>query len=131
MQSITLPFKVILLTKVSQPLVHILFLSPLLKIYVCILNGWADTSMDKITKKTPNLKCRLYWCLIEYIDWRYSQSCWYFRPLLWTSAPLTFLLVHLPSPLPSVNKYRLGLVWCLYSFLVCGFNSQPWQTGAL
>jgi hypothetical protein len=51
--------------------------------------------------KTPNTKCRLYWCLIEFIDWRYSQSCWYFRPLLWTGAPLTFLLVHhLYPPLP-------------------------------
>ena len=39
-------------------------------------------SMDQITIKTPNHKCRFYWCLIEFIDWRYSQSCWYFRPLL-------------------------------------------------
>jgi hypothetical protein len=23
------------------------------------------------------LKCRLYWSLIEFIDLRYSQSCWY------------------------------------------------------
>ncbi len=23
---------------------------------------------------------RLYGCLIEFIEWRYSQSCWYFRP---------------------------------------------------
>jgi hypothetical protein len=23
-----------------------------------------------------------HWFLIEFIDWRYSQSCWYFRPLL-------------------------------------------------
>ncbi len=38
--------------------------------------------MDQITVKTPNPKCSLYWCLIEFIDWRYSQSCWYFRPLL-------------------------------------------------
>jgi hypothetical protein len=52
--------------------------------------------MDQISIKTPNPKCRLYWCLIEFIDLRYSQSCWYFRPLLWTSAPLTFSLVHLP-----------------------------------
>ncbi len=35
--------------------------------------------------KTPNPKCRLYLCLIEFKDWRYSQSCLYFRPLLWTS----------------------------------------------
>jgi hypothetical protein len=66
------------------------------------------TSMDKISIKTPNPKCRLYWCLIEFIEWRFSQSCWYFRPLLLTSAPLTFSLVRLPpSPPPlCVNKYR-------------------------
>jgi|LakMenE01Jun11ns_1017448.scaffolds.fasta_scaffold7920011_1 hypothetical protein len=27
--------------------------------------------MDEGTRKTPNPKCRLYWCLIEFIDWRY------------------------------------------------------------
>ena len=59
-------------------------------------------NMDKITIMTPNPKCRLYWRL----DWRYSQSCWYFLPLLWICAPLTFSLVHLPPPLPCVNKYR-------------------------
>jgi hypothetical protein len=37
--------------------------------------------MDQISTKTPNPECRLY-CLIEFIDWRYSQSCWYFRPAL-------------------------------------------------
>ncbi len=46
--------------------------------------------MDQISIKTPNPKCRLHWCLIKLIDWRYSQSCWYFRPLFWT----------------CVNKYR-------------------------
>ena len=25
--------------------------------------------MDQITKKTPNPNCRLYWCLLEFIDW--------------------------------------------------------------
>jgi hypothetical protein len=37
-----------------------------------------EYAMDQITIKTPNPKCRLYWCLIEFIDWRYSESCWYF-----------------------------------------------------
>jgi hypothetical protein len=32
-------------------------------------------SKDEGTMKTENPKCRLYWCLIEFIDWRYSQSC--------------------------------------------------------
>jgi hypothetical protein len=46
-------------------------------LYTCI--------MDQISIKTPNPKCRLHWCLVEFIDWRwysYSQSCWYFRPFL-------------------------------------------------
>ncbi len=54
--------------------------------------------MDYITIKTPNPKRRLYWSLIEFIDWRYSQSCWYFRPALWTIASLTFSLVSSPPP---------------------------------
>ncbi len=35
-----------------------------------------------ITIKAPNPKCRLYWCLIEFIDWRNSQLSWCFRPFL-------------------------------------------------
>ncbi len=66
--------------------------------------------MDEIIIKTPNLKCRLYLCLIEFIDWRYSQSCWYFRPLLWNIAPLTFSLVHL---LPFPVWICTGL--CIYT----------------
>jgi hypothetical protein len=48
--------------------------------------------MDQVTIKTPNPKCCLYWCLIE------IQSVMYFRPVMWTSNPLTFSLVHLPPP---------------------------------
>ncbi len=33
-------------------------------------------SMDQKTIKIPNPKCRLYCCLIKFIDWGYSQSCW-------------------------------------------------------
>jgi hypothetical protein len=59
--------------------------------------------MDEGTIKTQNPKCRLYWCFIE----RYSHSCWYFRPLLWTVAPLPFLWP--PPPLPSSQSlYRRG-----------------------
>ncbi len=56
-------------------------------------HSWTGRTIDEITIKTPNPKCRLYWWLIEFIDWWYSQSCWFFRPLLWTIAPLT-----LPAP---------------------------------
>jgi hypothetical protein len=47
-----------------------------------------------------NPKCRLYCCLIEFKDWRYSQSYWYFLPLFfhWFTSP--------PSPLPCVNKCK-------------------------
>jgi hypothetical protein len=66
--------------------------------------------------KTPNPKCRLYWCLIEFIDWRYSQWGWYFRPALWTIAPLTFSLVSSPPPFP-VNKYDIWQCFLsVYSF---------------
>ncbi len=41
-------------------------------------------SMVQLAIKTPNPKCCLYWCSIELIDWRFSQSCWYFRPALLT-----------------------------------------------
>ncbi len=51
--------------------------------YCCALWGscCCCEGMEHGTIKTQNPKCRLYWCLVEFIDWRYSQSCWYFRPL--------------------------------------------------
>ncbi len=49
--------------------------------------------------------------LIELIDWRYSQSCWYFRPALWTSAPLTFSLVHSPPSLCEIHVH----FFCTYT----------------
>ncbi len=69
--------------------------------------------MDQITIKIPNTKCSLYWCLIEFIDWRYSQSCRYFRPILWTSVPLTFSLNHFPPPLPCTVCNREGGSGCV------------------
>jgi hypothetical protein len=30
-------------------------------------------TLGQISIKTPNPQCRLYWCFIELIDWRYSQ----------------------------------------------------------
>jgi hypothetical protein len=60
--------------------------------------------MDEGTIKTQDPKCRLHWCLIEFIDWRYSQSCWYFRPLFVNCCPSTFSLASPnPSLLPKVT----------------------------
>jgi hypothetical protein len=52
--------------------------------------------------------------LPEFIDWRNSQSCWYFRPSFvnWCPSPLLFGLT-LPPPLPCVNKYTV------YTYTVC------------
>ncbi len=55
--------------------------------------------MDEGTIKTPSPICRLYWCLIEFIDWRYSQSCWYFRPLLWTALSICLQICYFPRPM--------------------------------
>ncbi len=41
------------------------------------------------------------------------KSCWYFRPALWTIAPLTFSVVSSLSSLPCVNKYNV------YTYTVC------------
>jgi hypothetical protein len=78
-----------------------------------------------INYKDTKTKCRLYWLLTEFIDWRYSRSCWYFRPsfvnycvsnLLSASPPL-----HHPPPLPfPKSKYRI------YRHCVAG---REWEGG--
>ncbi len=85
-------------------------------------SGEKDTvrqiTMDQITIMNPNPKCRLYWCLIEFTDWRYSRSCWYFRSLLWTSAPLTFSLVY-----SVCNGGGDRVVWRAYTGVIhCVFD---------
>jgi hypothetical protein len=67
-----------------------------------------------IITKAPNPKCRLYWCLIEFTDWRYSQLCWYFRPALCTIAHLTFSLV---SPTPSPPSL-CEKIYCIHVYSV-------------
>jgi hypothetical protein len=80
------------------------------------LRRWRDAAklvarghtMDQISTKTPVSKCRLYWCLIEFIDWRYSQPYSYFRPLLIfvnlrPSNLLTGSPTYPPSALPCVS----------------------------
>ncbi len=86
--------------------------TPMEIVVLCVVY-WGDTKVDSfeiyvknspgqawgltiVTPKTPNLKCRLYWCVLEFIDWRYSQWCWYFRPSFLKYCPSTFSLVHLP-----------------------------------
>ncbi len=49
----------------------------------------------------------------EFIDWWYSQWCWYFRRSFVNCCPSTFSLVQL-SPPPCVSKYTV-----LYTYSVC------------
>ncbi len=76
------------------------------------VSGTSVVPWTKYIYKTPNPKCRLYWCLIV---WRYSQSWYYFRPALWSIAPLTFFLISSPpSPLACVDEYTV-----LYTRIQC------------
>jgi hypothetical protein len=50
------------------------------------------------SKKNLHVKGLCGRCLLEFIDWRHSQSSWYFDPDLWTIEPLTFSLVRYPLP---------------------------------
>ncbi len=73
--------------------------------------AWLINHIDTKSKcrhlKILNCKGILRQVFIEFIYWRYSQSCWYFEdPSLCTVAPLTFSLVQL-SPFPCVNKYAV------------------------
>ncbi len=55
-------------------------------------------------------KCRLYWFLIEFIDWKFSQSGWYFRPSFVNYCPSILLSGSTPpSPHPPFpkSKYRI------------------------
>jgi hypothetical protein len=63
--------------------------------------GGRGRNMDKITIKTPNPKCYLYWCLIEFVECRLEiQSV-----MLVFSTPLvkycpSNLLIDSPTPFP-------------------------------
>ena len=66
-----------------------------------------------INYKDTKTKCRPYWCLIEFIDWRDSQSCWYFRHSFVNNCPSN-LLSGSPPPLPpsqSQSSVFTDSVW--------------------
>ncbi len=54
-----------------------------------------------INYKETKTECRLYWCLLEFIDWEYSQSYWYFWPSLVNYCPSNLLSSSAPPP-PSL-----------------------------
>ncbi len=102
--------------------------------WVLVLNTWLYTGHGWRIIKKQNPQCRLYWCLIlsrrpmeaawiEFIDWRYSQSCWYFRHLLWTVALLPSLWPP-PTPPPSQSKHTVYTYMCGCGMVVlsCGVD---------
>ncbi len=66
------------------------------------------TSHRLINHKDTKTKSRLYWCLIEFIVWRYSQSCWYFRPSFVNFCPSN-LLSRSPLPPPPFPKSKYSI----------------------
>ncbi len=96
---------------------------------------WQDSAwviaMDQITIKTSNQKCRLQtlpWYLIEFVDWRRSQSCWYFRPALWTVAPLHCVWISTRVCIHTVLKKRGEdrVVWKAYTGVILYVFGQIW-----
>ncbi len=63
--------------------------------------------------QTP--KCRLYWCLIEFIDCRYTQSCWYFRPSFVNWCPSNHLS---GSTLLPPFPVWISTVYCIHVYSV-------------
>ncbi len=73
---------------------------------------------ELINYKDTKTKCRLYWCLIEFMDWRYSQSsqaCWYFQPSFMNYCTSNLLSGSSPSfpPFPKTIFCR-SLTLCFW-----------------
>ncbi len=71
-----------------------------------------------INYKDTKTKCRLYWCLIEFIVWRNSESCWYFRPSFVNYCPANLLSGSPPPPIPLSQSQ--STIYCTQT--VCGFE---------
>ncbi len=88
-----------------------------------------EPSMDDGTIKTPNPKCRLYWCFIVYILEIQSVMLLFSTPLV-NCCPSTFSndLPH-PSPLPTVKVQNTNsvLLWwwgsCVGDHILQKFNT--------
>jgi hypothetical protein len=68
-----------------------------------------------INYKDTISKCRLYWFLIEFTDWRYSQSCWYFRPSFVKYCPANPLSNSSPTSSPFQSQ---STVQCIQTLCV-------------
>jgi hypothetical protein len=70
--------------------------------------------MEYYLTTTPKLNYFFTMVLNRLIDWRYSQSCWYFRPSFVNYCPSNLLSGSPPSPLhhfPKSSTVFTGSVW--------------------
>ncbi len=93
-------------------------MDPRIRIHIQTKMLWIRNTANNY--KDTNPKGRLYLCLIEVIDRRYSQSCWYFRPLLCTSAPLTFSLVNFKKSRHLGRGVFINIWPCNFVYNCCG-----------
>jgi hypothetical protein len=69
------------------------------------------------SSKKLTCKGTLRHVLSEFIDWRHSPSCWYFRPSFVNCCSSSSNLLSgstLPPPLPCVNKYTIYTSYAVY-----------------
>ncbi len=59
-------------------------------------------------------------CLSGFIDWKYSQSCWYFRPSFVNFCPSNLFSGSNPPPIPYVNMFTV------YTYTVCKGGGVSW-----
>jgi hypothetical protein len=64
-------------------------------------------------------------CLSEFIDWRYGQSCWFFRPSFVNCCPSN-LLSGLISPLSPFPVW-ISILGNVYTYTVC--KGGVWGSG--
>ncbi len=94
----------------------------------CLRGAWRKESGEsaphgQISYKNTKTKCRLNWCLIEFIDWSGDtvSHVAIFDPDLWTIASINFSLVHLPPPLPPSCGWEgvWGGSWVVLETIFC------------
>ncbi len=72
--------------------------------------------------KDTTVNVVIYWCLIEFIDWRYSQSCWYFWPLV-NCYPSTFSLTSQSKCTVYTDSIWGGVELCCRPYFLQEFNT--------
>ncbi len=95
---------ILLSTTSEHPLVSGICPSFRTRALIMVLINYIDTKVKCLYLKNLHLKGLCGRCLSELRDWRYSQSCWYFRPSFVNCCPSFSLL------LPSFSLVQLSLL---------------------